>query len=64
MHLAETPQGGPMLLAGDNLFNEPRKVGGWSFWRNGGWRNGRHFYGMQQVARSGTPARRPETCCG
>jgi hypothetical protein len=35
-----------------DLFNEPRKVGGWLFWRNGGWRNGTHFYGMQQVARS------------
>ena len=35
-----------------DLFNEPRKVGGWSFWRNGGWRNGIHFYGMQQVANS------------
>jgi Cellulase (glycosyl hydrolase family 5) len=35
-----------------DLFNEPRKVRGWSFWRNGGWRHGTHFYGMQQVAKS------------
>lgn len=35
-----------------DIFNEPGKAGSWSFWRNGGWRNGIHFYGMQQVANS------------
>jgi len=35
-----------------DLYNEPGKAGSWAFWRNGGWRDGIHFYGMQQVASS------------
>lgn len=33
-----------------DLFNEPRKVHGWSNWRNGFRRNGIQYYGMQELA--------------
>jgi hypothetical protein len=34
-----------------DVFNEPRNVQTWDFWRNGGWRSGVRYYGMEDTAR-------------
>jgi len=34
-----------------DVFNEPRNVLTWDFWRNGGWRSGVRYYGMEDIAR-------------